>query len=224
MTELGTRLKQARQAAGIKTAAEAARKLRMHPQNVRDQEAGRRGLKPEAAATYAKAYGVSLEWLLTGKEKDTTNHLPKNALPLTSLPVVGTVEAGAWREVPEVDIEPDEHIPVVPDPRYPGLEQFALKVSGESMNLEYPDGSYVICIEAINTELRTGAHVIVEAIKPDGTREATIKELVIKGNKRELWPRSSDPRYQKPVIMNGTPQGIDYQITGVVVGDYKRRG
>lgn len=63
---VGERLRKARIHAGHESAADAARALKLHPQNVRDQEAGRRGLAPDQAAYYAKAYKVSLDWLIGG--------------------------------------------------------------------------------------------------------------------------------------------------------------
>lgn len=65
--EIGARLKLAREHAGHESAAAAARALKLHHQNVRDQEAGRRGMDPAQLAFYAKAYSVSIEWLTTGR-------------------------------------------------------------------------------------------------------------------------------------------------------------
>lgn len=64
--DIGARLKLAREHAGYESAAAAARDLKLHHQNVRDQEAGRRGTDASQLAYYAQQYQVSLEWLTTG--------------------------------------------------------------------------------------------------------------------------------------------------------------
>lgn len=69
--EAGKRLKQAREYAGYETAADAARALKLHPQNVRDQEAGRRGIDGPQFTQYARDYGVNLEWLVSGQGEMT---------------------------------------------------------------------------------------------------------------------------------------------------------
>jgi len=65
--EVGKRLMRAREVAGFTTAADAARQYRWHPQNVRDHEAGRRGVDPVQADEYARRYKIHVEWLLYGR-------------------------------------------------------------------------------------------------------------------------------------------------------------
>lgn len=65
--KLGARLRQARELAGIKTAAEAAKLTKIHVQNVRDHEAGRRGADIDHLDTYASIYKVDYVWLATGR-------------------------------------------------------------------------------------------------------------------------------------------------------------
>jgi hypothetical protein len=65
--EVGKRLAEARIAAGFMTAADAAKRYRWHPQNVRDHEAGRRGVDPLQADEYARRYNILVEWLLFGR-------------------------------------------------------------------------------------------------------------------------------------------------------------
>lgn len=79
---LGERLQEARKAADIETAVEAARITGIHVQSVRDHEAGRRGADVEHLDTYARKYRVNLEWLATGRgqmrySKDTIDFWAK---------------------------------------------------------------------------------------------------------------------------------------------------
>lgn len=66
MQTVGDRLREARIAAGYETAKAAADAFGWHPQNVRDQEADRRGVSAEQAKTYARAYRVEPTWILYG--------------------------------------------------------------------------------------------------------------------------------------------------------------
>ena len=84
--EVGKRLSEARVAAGFMTAADAAKRYRWHPQNVRDHEAGRRGVDPLQADDYARRYNIQVEWLLYGRgsmrsSDDTLNGLLRKLEP-----------------------------------------------------------------------------------------------------------------------------------------------
>jgi hypothetical protein len=71
--EVGKRLAEARRAAGFETAADAAKAYRWHPQNVRDHEAGRRGVDPQQADDYARRYKIQVQWLLYGRGEMKAN-------------------------------------------------------------------------------------------------------------------------------------------------------
>lgn len=133
----------------------------------------------------------------TGKGDNQTQ--PENPTHgLTLIPVLGVVEAGAWREVADVALAERETIEVAQDRRFEG-ETFALKVVGASMNRVYPDGSFVIARRWNGGPLPAGKRVIVDRER-DGLHETTIKELVRTSDGHwELWPRSDDPRHQQPI-------------------------
>lgn len=63
-------MRKARIDAGFKSIAEAARKKRFHKQNLADHEAGRRGISPDFARAYGKAFGIDPWWLLSGQAPD----------------------------------------------------------------------------------------------------------------------------------------------------------
>lgn len=66
-TELGERLKRAREDAGYADAVTAAAALGANKFTYGQHENGTRGFKRDTAAAYARRFKVSLEWLLTGK-------------------------------------------------------------------------------------------------------------------------------------------------------------
>lgn len=83
MDEPCHRLRKARIDAGFSTIKSAAEAKGFHKQNLADHEAGRRGISPENAALYARAFKVSAEWILLGVKSESQ-----------TIPVVGYVGAG----------------------------------------------------------------------------------------------------------------------------------
>lgn len=140
------------------------------------------------------------------------------------MPVQGEVRAGAWLEIDgEPDPEKRETIPALPDPRYLRAPQFALRVVGTSMNKVAPPGQYVIVVSwpELGGELRDGDLVVVKRSRAM-TYEVTLKRAK-KGQDGtwELWPESTDPRYQEPVIMGDGDRDVEITVIGKVVGRYE---
>lgn len=91
MTEPYERLKEARIKLGYESAAAAARAFGWGESTYASHENGARGLQPDTADKYAKAFKVPAEWLLYGKA-------PKGRAPVErprTVPLVGKVSAGA---------------------------------------------------------------------------------------------------------------------------------
>lgn len=143
-------------------------------------------------------------------------------LPLDGLPVLGTIQAGAWLDTSLVDpaAEP-EMLQVIPDARFPRARQYALRVVGDSMDLDYPDGSYVTCVDYAESGLsvREGMTVHVERHEADGQRvELTLKRVGSDKHGLILVPRSTNSSH-KPIRPNGDDTVI---IRGVVTGGWRR--
>jgi SOS-response transcriptional repressor LexA len=138
------------------------------------------------------------------------------------LPVIGTIEAGQFRDITLLD--QDEVYPVisvVADKRFSHAKQYALQVSGDSMNLKYPDGSYVTCVDYIGSGLRlkSGMTLHVErTIAGTHLVEITLKEVQSIDGNLVLIPRSSNPKH-KPIIVNGG-EDTEIHIRGIVTGSW----
>lgn len=65
--DMHTRLKEARKAAGFEKAMDAIRAHGWNKNTYSSNENGNRAFGRQAAEKYADAFGVSLEWLLTGR-------------------------------------------------------------------------------------------------------------------------------------------------------------
>lgn len=117
-----------------------------------------------------------------------------------------SVAAGVWSESP---LWPEDEWYDVPVPDDPELRRFTLygaENSGPSMNRRYPDGSALIYTSMLETResFEAGKRYIVEIERPDGLREATVKQLWRDdGGKLWLLPESTDPRYQQPIPLEG---------------------
>lgn len=147
--------------------------------------------------------------------------------------VVGSVQAGAWREAMEWEYA-DRFIAPLPlqDPRYPGIPLFGLRVDGNSVNKKYPNGTIVGCIDLIQNPVNVepGRYVVVQRMNKEGLVEATIKQLEIgEDGGWWLWPRSTDPEHQAPIKLpknstwdTETGTANDVRIIALVVGGWTR--
>tara|TARA_Y100000310_G_scaffold207333_1_gene207832 strand:+ start:1862 stop:2521 length:660 start_codon:yes stop_codon:yes gene_type:complete len=140
-------------------------------------------------------------------------------LPVGRTPIVGIVEAGAWRVVVEDDSAPTESVEAFPDARYPGIERFALRVRGPSMDKVFPDGAVVTCVKLIdiNRNPLDGEYVVVHRRRPGGLTEATVKQCIRKNGKVYLWPRSSHPDHQQPLDIESSGEDEDVLIQAAVI-------
>lgn len=146
-----------------------------------------------------------------------------------SIPVLGDVRAGSWERIPD---EPDvtEWLPMEV-PEYAGASLFALRVVGRSMDLIYPDGTYVICAPPAEVGLREGDCVVVRRRNSANLAETTLKQVERqRDGSYILQPRSSDPAHQEPIVIPKrdadelAQQGVE--IIGIVLVAYSkdRRG
>lgn len=94
---------------------------------------------------------------------------------------------------------------LIPRPSKCGPNSFALKIKGDSMEPDYPDGSVVVVDPA--REPRHNSDVVVRL---NGEMEATFKRLKIDGSWLYLHPLND--RY--PVI---PLEGHDFTICGTVI-------
>lgn len=142
--------------------------------------------------------------------------------PAHQMPVKGEVRAGAWLEV-DAEQETFETIPALPDPRYPTLPQFALRVVGMSMNKIAPPGQYVIVVSwaELGANLNDGDLVVVKRTRAM-TYEVTLKRAKMgKNGEWELWPESTDPRHQEPILLHDGENDVEVEVIGKVVGRYE---
>ncbi len=107
-------------------------------------------------ADLAPALETTLPWLLNQDSGDTSN-VGAGRRPV-SIPVIGKLAAGVYREVIEHDDGDVEYIFDEPDPEYPHAKQVAFTVEGDSLNDLKPrpifDGDKLICVDFDDTVCR----------------------------------------------------------------------
>lgn len=137
MSEPWERLREAREAAGYLTAADAARALGVKPPTYTHHENGTAGLS-RAGARYAVFFRVSLDWLLTGRGEMKPRRPSSEGI---RIPVDGVVGAGAMIEMvgEAAAIEGVDHVELPSDGTLG-----ALRVTGDSMYPRFLDGETVL--------------------------------------------------------------------------------
>lgn len=194
-----------------------------------------RTIRTDTAVKLASALECDVGYL-TGQQSEPRK-LQNGNTPLTDevrmARVVGDVAAGVWHEstafgVYDPDLPPDfdafPPVPLVPDPRYNGLAQFAVKVAGPSVNRVIPDGFFAVCVPywEARTAAQDGDLVVVERIR-GGLHEATIKRLRRSRSGWELVPESDDRRFQQPVALTDDLEhekedsDVTIEIKGLVI-------
>ena len=229
------RLKIARIAAGFERAVHAADALAIRRPTYSGHENGNGKFNQDSAITYARRFGVSLEWLLTGKgamkdgsSGDEQSDLGSNFTRTKSVKstpakrVRGEVAAGVWREVDHDAMLAHGDVPSLLDPRFSEESQFVIIVRGTSLNKTASDGDFLLCVDLIGTgiEIRPGDMVIVERLKDEGGLvETTAKRVHRQNGVYELHPESTDPQFQKPIIIpeDGTNEFESIRIIAKVL-------
>lgn len=121
------------------------------------------------------------------------------------VPVIGSVQAGAWMEAIQLPESEWTFVSVPADLRYPGVPRLAWKNLGNSMNKRFEDGATLVCIryEDASENPQPGDYVIVEREDVGGRVEATCKRYRVDSDgKQWLDPESTDARW-KPLPVAG---------------------
>lgn len=188
------------------------------------RDLARKGANPsiENLRKLAEALQIPLEELTNSQIASNDNESVREA-DLGTLPVVGIIEAGQFRDITLMDQDEEfETINVARDPRFPRARQYALKVNGDSMNELFADGSYVTAVDFWDSGLdpKDGLIVHVERrIADTHLVETTLKQIKRDGAVVMLQPRSTNPKH-KPIPMEGE-KGSEIVIRGVITGKWE---
>lgn len=165
----------------------------------------------DAMDRLARAVGVDPRWLRDGPEslKPIAIDEVDGPVPVSTrrVPYGGSVGAGGFLPVEEYnqDLDGSEVPPsVIWVPGYDGIEQFAWRVKGTSMNERgIVEGMWVVAAKYMDYldkigELYNGQVVIVERLRHGGSEiERTIKEVQFARGGMRLIPRSTDKSHRE---------------------------
>lgn len=142
-----------------------------------------------------------------------------------TIPVRGKVAASTWMDVDEMDFGYDdmEMVPTVSS--YPANLQFALEVEGNCLNKKADSGDILICLDIIGAQedFKEGELVIVERKKYDGQMvQRTAKRVRRAAKGYELWPESTDPAHQEPIILYEAIENETVTVIGRVLWIFRK--
>lgn len=174
--------------------------------------------KADALKDISRLLGVSDEWLLTGKGKDSffdnnVNLLEKLEITGQPIPVISWIAAGSFSPIDTVidDSEINEWLPPNKDC---GKNGYGLIVTGNSMLPKFePEDRLYVNPDFQVSDLKTNDLVIVSCA---GDSEATFKKIIIEGENKFLEPLN--PNWPEKIIK----MSDDCRLVGKVVGQYRK--
>lgn len=203
------RLRRERQSQRI-SVRELARRIGSDPNTVSRLETGKRRMSVEWLSTLSDALGLRASELL-----ETTR--PEEQVVVKAAGCVNRWLQDCW-----YGADQRYTVQVPADPRYPGVERFAVEGQCPAMNLRYPEGTLLICIpfEAIEGGIEIDKRYLIETRRVrDGVHESelSVKTLVMDDNKLRFVSESSDPDYQISVPVFGASDS-EIQPIALVIG------
>lgn len=136
-------------------------------------------------------------------------------------PILGVVEAGAFREADVIDNVEPRTVTLQRDDVYPNATPMAWEVRGDSMNrMGLVDGTIAhgVDFQQAGAQLANGMVVVVEQNR-DGLIERSIKSVALFPDRVEFQPRSYNPVHRPIVYRNGhTPNNLEVRVLTLVRG------
>lgn len=213
MKSTAKRIKDFRKASRM-TQADLAKKVGVTQSAVSKWEDGKEPVRLDMIERLAEVFGVEQDQFL-GRNISVLSESGRR------IPVVGKLAAGDFLEAIDLPVDDRYDTQVHLSPEYDGLFIQGFEVSGDSMNMYYPDGTvvYAAQVHDLRGGLRNKDHVVVMRRRSDGMVEGTLKEYIKDEDGREwLWPRSTSPEHQQVLDYRGKDNDIEeVAITGVVI-------
>lgn len=201
------RLREARIQCGFTTAAAAIRHFGWSASTYRHHENGTRGFGSEEAFIYARAFGVTANWLLCLDDVVMTE----------GVPVIASAAIGIWRDI-SIDAKntDDGKALLVPKTASSNVMRFAVQVLDKSIDRLVPERAFVICRtwEPESDKLANGSYVFIEQSR-EGLVERSVRLVEsIRGNFK-LRTNSTNS-----ALSNSVDLSTNVRIVGTVVGVY----
>jgi len=168
----------------------------------KDSKTGKpRKMTSESARAIEQALGKERAWMDQDHSQALDNNLSEDVRPPGKVPLISWVQAGDYKAVID-NLSPGDAEEWIGTEAPVRKHTYALRVVGDSMEPEFPEGSIIIVEPTLLAD--PGNYVIVR----NGEHEATFKQLIRDGADWLLKP--VNPRY--PI----KPMPRDAQVVGVV--------
>ena len=200
------KLAEARERAGM-TQQQVADAIGMTLTGYQNYEYGKRDFRSSTLRSLSSALGCSAAYLL-GMDDSPTPAMKATPVPCYR-PVVGRIAAGT--PVEAIEFDGGEHW-VSPDVEAAHPNGFFLSVTGDSMDLRYPDGGMVY-VDPDEDDIVSGK---CYAVLVNGC-DATLKQVFKGGDTVILHPLSSNPEHRDRTIDTTDPDAPFFLIVGRVV-------
>src|SRR5690606_2874751 len=203
----GKKLRELRKIEGW-TQEQVAKKLGVSKQTYSHYENEKRKPSLDMIKKLAKVYQVNLDSVFGNNLVLKEEPVPYNAV--FDIPIVGT---SAAREPILAEQNILGYAPAPPMMKLVKKNCFYLQIKGESMNREFPNGSFVLVDRDVQVENGDIAAVLVNG------DEATVKKINRKDNILTLIPMSYDDSFYPEAINLET---TEVTIIGKVIGAFKQ--
>lgn len=210
-------LRKARIAHGFSSAREAAENFGWTESTYTSHENGTRGIRPENAKKYARAFKIpeaSLLGISPGIEIQPLDQ---------GVRVLGEVNARIWRDK-DLDSEDRQDVQLLHIPEREGQPmRFAAKVGDKSADRYFQKDDYGIFVPIAadgKNDIRPGDLVLVETQRAD-LIEWTIRRVADLNNGLiRLVFHTNDNQFKEIVTIPASEKGVQRKLLGRVVGKY----
>ena len=205
----GDRLKKIRQDNDL-TQEELAKKINTSRSNIANYENDKNMPSIDILTSLANTFNCSIDYLLGKSDtKNNTNKTESNAFPTSDVPlkfpVLGKISAGlpilAQENIEGYEFAPSSFIKE-------DFDYFYLKVTGDSMNLKFPEGNLVLVQKQPTLENGEIGVILV------GDNEATVKKYRCENDLIILEPMSTNPEHTTQIY---NPKSVNIKIIGKVI-------
>lgn len=164
----------------------------------------------------AEKTGIALPETLVAARQEAKGPAPAERV----LAIRYEVAAGGFLSRDELPQQPYGYHRVPNIPPWEHNVQWLERVVSDSMNRLIPEGTLIQVVDAIDVQYRPAQNdiVVVERRSGQGAMvERTVKQVHLTPDGPELWPRSYNPRWSKPIAL-GDGREDEEDLKALVVG------
>lgn len=217
-----------------KTIEALAKRLRLSPSHFYQYKQGKIIPTKKQIAIMAEFFGEDPPQIKKPQASGAVNHISGNVVALhptartidrewISYPVLGAVEAGAFREEDMLaQVEP-RSVPGERSQSHPNVTPMAWEAHGDSMNeVGIFDGTIIMGVDFQEAGgVLSNNNIVVVEQNRGGLIERSVKAVAIFTDRTEFQPRSTNPIHRPIIYKNGnSDDDVAVRILTVVHGTY----